>query len=490
LAVADPTRQLSYNRLTATAAALKKVIEESTSRQQVGIMLPATAAFPAALYGALWAGKTVVPLNFLLAADELADVVVDAGLDTIISIHHFGDLLSRLPAQAVALEDLHLKRRVLAASLLPKPAPPKVDLDQTAVILYTSGTSGVPKGVELTYGNLQSNCDDLVEAVHLDHHDRMLNILPPFHVFGLTACVLMPVRVGASVFAIPRFQPASAVKAIHEEKVTILLGIPSMYNAIARLKSVPDNAFASVKLAMSGGEPLPATVADRFEERFGVKLRQGYGLTETSPVISLCTVEATKDGSVGQLVRSVECRIADDDGNALAAGEEGEIQVKAPSVMKGYYNRPDDTAAVLDADGWFHTGDIGRFDNEGYLYITGRKKEMMIVGGENVFPAEIESVLAQHPGVAEAAVIGVPHESRGEVPVAFVILNESGKDENVDAKAIRAFARKRLASHKVPRSVHVAEDLPRGPTGKVLKRELARLLDDSEVGPELASGSG
>jgi len=481
---------LSYARLVEVAAVLRGVAVEQTRSQRVGIMLPASAAFPAALFGVLWAGRTAVPLNFLLSADELRSIVTDAGVEAVFSVRYFEKLLSQIPVRTVFLEDLGLKRRVLLGKLRRRPHPPQVSPTDTAVLLYTSGTSATPKGVELTYRNLRHNCDACIEAARMDPAQTFLNILPPFHVFGLTANVLVPAVLGAAVYAIPRFQPLTALNAIRDERISIVMAIPSMYAAMLRTKSVADDALKSIYLAISGGEPLPPEVAAGFERRFGVSLHQGYGLTETAPVVSLCAPHAYRPGSVGQVIPGMRVRIVDDAGAGAAAGADGEIQVRGPCVMKGYYHRPEDTGAVLDADGWFHTGDIGRLDTDGFLYITGRKKEMMIVGGENVFPGEIEAVLVEHPAVAEAAVIGVADSSRGEVPIAFVLLREGStgdatggtspvareKTGPVTEQELRAFARQRLAGYKVPRRIRIAADLPRGPTGKILKRRLRELL--------------
>ncbi|MCP4251706.1 MAG: long-chain fatty acid--CoA ligase [bacterium] len=475
-AVADATRRWNYRQLATVASAVRGIVKRQAAGQRVGIMLPACAAFPAVFFGVLWAGKTAVPLNFLLSAEELARIVKDAGLEVVYSVRHFRDLLSKLPIRGVFLEDLPLKRGVVLAKLRPRPKPPRVKPDDTAVILYTSGTSGDPKGVELTYANLRSNCDACIEAARMNHDQTFLNVLPPFHVFGLTGNVLVPVVLGAGVFAIPRFHPSAALEAIQQERVSIVLAIPSMYSAMLRQKSAPADALASVELAMSGGEPLPPDLATGFVERFGVTLHQGYGLTETSPVISLCAPHSPRDGSVGRIVPGFECRIADDDDVPLAAGCDGEIQVRGPCVMKGYYRRPDETAAVIDAEGWFRTGDVGRLDEDGFLLITGRKKEMIIVGGENVFPGEIEAVLTSHPAVAEAAVIGTVHGTRGEVPVAFVTLIDAVGTESPDEQSLRAYARRHLAGYKVPREIRISDDLPRGPTGKIQKRKLAALL--------------
>jgi long-chain acyl-CoA synthetase len=351
-------------------------------------------------------------------------------------------------------------------------APPKVQPSDTAVILYTSGTSAEPKGVELMYGNLHSNCVDSLAMLDIDPRQVFLNILPPFHVFGLTANVLVPIFLGATVHAIPRFSPVAAIKTIEEQRITVLLAIPSMYSAMLRTKSTKPDAFRTIYLAVSGGEPLAEQTRIGFEERFGVAIRQGYGLTETSPVVSLCTVDSHRPGTVGKPVRNAEIEIRDTEGRSLPQGSDGEIFVRGPGVMKGYHKRPEQTRAVLDEHGWFKTGDIGRIDADGFLSITGRAKEMLIIGGENVFPREIEAVLENHEAVAQAAVIGIPDGVRGEVPIAFVIPK---KDVHVTADELRNFARKSLASHKTPKRVEIREDLPTGPTGKILKRKLRDL---------------
>jgi long-chain acyl-CoA synthetase len=251
------------------------------------------------------------------------------------------------------------------------------------------------------------------------------------------------------------------------------MAIPSMYAAMQRVKTASAESFKSLSLAFSGGEPLPESIARTYEERFDVTLNEGYGLTETSPVISLNLPWDHHRGTVGRPLPNWETRVVDAGGQPVPAGQHGEITVRGPGVMKGYYNKPRQTDEVLDAEGWLKTGDRGKLDGDGFLSVTGRIKEMMIIGGENVFPSEIENVLCRHPAVDEAAVIGVPDESRGEVAVAFVILKE---DHDADENQLRSLCREHLASSKVPRQVVISQDLPRGPTGKILKRALnARL---------------
>ncbi len=473
LAVDDGVRSLTYRRLTLLASVLRDVVRRQTQCERIGIMLPASSMFPAALFGVMWSSRVAIPLNYLLNSDELARIVEDAELDLIVTIRQFADLSTKLPARTLFLEDLPLKRGMLFAMFRRLPPAPKVDPHATAVILYTSGTTAEPKGVELTHNNLYSNCVDTIHSLNIDRHHRLLNILPPFHIFGLTAAVLIPIVAGVSVYAIPRFSPVTVVKTVAAKKISIIMVIPSMYAALLRTKSAGPDSFNSIYVAISGGEPLPDSVRSGFQERFGVMLREGYGLTETSPIVSVCSVEAHRAGTVGRPIRNVEVRIVDPVGCDLPAGQDGEILVRSPGVMKGYYKKPDETRRVLDAEGWFTTGDVGHLDKEDYLTITGRAKEMLIIGGENVYPREIETVLESHDGVLQAAVIGIPDESRGEAPVAFVI-PQDGSD--VTEQDMRNHAKRFLAGFKVPKHVHIREDLPQTPTGKILKRRLHELL--------------
>lgn len=472
-AVVDPTRTMTYRDLARLAAVVSRIVRKYTSRAQVGIMLPASAACPAVLHGVLWAGRTAVPLNFLSSAEELAPVVEDADLDCILTVKPLAELADALPARAIYLEDLPLKWHMLLAMVRRMPAAPRVKQDDVAVLLYTSGTTGRPKGVELTYGNLTSNCIDTIASAGIRPGTSFLNILPPFHVFGLTGNVLIPIRLRSTVYAIPRFNPAAVVRTLREHEIGVMLAIPSMYAALLRAKSAKRSYFESIEFAISGGEPLSERVRTALSEQFGVHLREGYGLTETSPVLAVDGGDETSPGTVGRPIERVELSLRDAEGKQVEPGEDGEIFARGPGVMKGYRNMPKETSAVLDAEGWFRTGDIGRIDEQGRLSITGRAKEMLIIGGENVFPREIESVIEEIPGVLQVAVIGTPDEMRGEVAVAFVLPDEGA---DINEGAIRAHCKSKLASLKVPRAVHVREDLPLGPTGKIQKRKLRELI--------------
>lgn len=473
LAVSDALHSLTYRRLTLLASVLRDIIHKETACERVGIMLPASSVFPAALFGVLWSSRIAVPLNFLLSADELGKVVKDAELDLILTVRHFKELSARLPSRTLFFEDLPLRRKSFFAMLRRLPPAPSVDPDATAVILYTSGTTAEPKGVELTHNNLHSNCADAIHSLKLQPEHVLLNVLPPFHVFGLMVSVLVSAMLGMTVYAIPRFSPVAVVKTIAEKKVSVMMAIPSMYGALLRMKSATAESFRSLKFAVCGAEPLADRIRVGFEERFGVTLREGYGLTETSPVLTACSIDDNRPGTVGKPIRNVEIRIVGAEGETLPVGQDGEVLVRGPSVMKGYYKRPEETRRVIDAEGWFRTGDVGRLDADGFLTLTGRIKELLIIGGENVSPREIEAALESHDGVLQAAVIGVPDESRGEAPVAFVIPSSNA---NVSEQELRSHAKRLLAGYKIPKQVHIREDLPTGTTGKIVKRRLRELL--------------
>ncbi len=473
LGVSDALHSFTFKRLTVLASVLRDIIGRETACERVGIMLPASSIFPPAFFGVLWSSKIAVPLNFLLSADELGKVVDDAELDLILTVRHFQELGPKLSARTLFFEDLPLRRKTCWAMLRRLPPAPSVDPDATAVILYTSGTTAEPKGVELTHRNLHSNAADAIHSLGIEPNYVLLNVLPPFHVFGLTVSVLITTMLGLTVHAIPRFSPVAVVKTISEKKISAMMAIPSMYGALLRMKSAAAEKFQSLQFAVCGGEPLADSIRAGFEERFGVSLREGYGLTETSPILTACSIEDNRPGTVGKPIRNVEIRIVGTDDKDLSVGEDGEILIRSPGVMKGYYKRPEETRKVIDPGGWFRTGDVGHLDEDGFLTLTGRVKELLIVGGENVSPREIEAVLEAHDGVLQAAVIGVPDESRSEAPVAFVIPNP---EVTVSEQELRNYAKQLLAGYKVPKRVYVRKDLPTSPTGKIVKRRLRELF--------------
>lgn len=459
-AACDQSLMLEYRAFRAIACGLARQIASRSEKPRIGILAPTSTACAAAIFGCWYAGRTPVPLNFFLAPPELAKIARDADLDLVVTIEHF------LPAvQAVGVTPLVMD----ANSLTPgSTAPPDALRDDLGVIIYTSGTSGDPKGVCLTFDNLLSNADACITHARITPDQVFLSVLPQFHSFGFTAMTVVPLVLGATVWYTPRFSPHAVIHLIEEHKVTIFMAVASMYAALAKMKKADPAALASLRLAVSGGEALSPRLANLFKERFGVDLLEGYGMTESSPVATLNVPWARRLGSVGTPLPGVEVFPVDAHGAALPRGQEGELIIRGHCVMAGYHNKPDLTAAAVRG-GSLYTGDIGRIDADGFVYITGRAKEMIIVGGENVFPREIEEALLTHPAVAEAAVIGAHDDLRGELPIAFVIPAEGA---SIDETALRTHCRDKLAGYKIPRDIYISADLPRGPTGKILKRAL------------------
>jgi len=487
LAAGDANLTLDYASFRAVAAGLAPRVAALSERPHVGILAPTSTAGAVAIFACWYAGKTPVPLNFLLGPAELGKIIRDADLDAALTVAPFEPALKSVGIRTLLLDAETLRAGAGAAVVARSatPVPPRQPHD-LAVILYTSGTAGDPKGVCLSFENIVRNVQASIEHARLTPDQVLLSVLPQFHSFGFTAKIVLPLLLGATVWFQPRFSPLAVVQTIAEKRVNVFMAVASMYAAIAKLKHADPGAFCSLGLAISGGEALPMSVALAFKERFGVDLMEGYGLTETSPVVSINVPWAHRLGSVGRPIPGVEVYAVDAGGGRLPADAEGELLIRGHCVMQGYHNKPQATAAVL-RDGALHTGDLGRVDPDGFLYITGRAKDLIIVGGENVAPREIEEVLLSHPAVAEAVVVGVRDEVRGEVPVAYVILKDgaaamdaAGATAGDRASATRAteselrsFCRERLAGYKAPREVHIVRDLPRGPTGKVLKRELS-----------------
>lgn len=460
-AACDQSLSLSYAALRAVACGLAGKIAAQTDRPRVGLLAPTSTACAAATFACWYAGKVPVPLNFLLAPAELAHIIRDAELDLVLAIDKF------VPAaEATGLRVLPLN----AQTLVPGDRPaPSASLQDTGVVIYTSGTTGEPKGACLSFDNLAQNVSACIAAAELSPDQVFLSLLPQFHAFGFTTNTLVPLLMGATVHYLPRFSPATVVNLIAEQRVSVFITIASMFGALAAMKDASRERFASLTHPVSGGEPLPPKVAEVFERRFGKTIYEGYGLTEASPVVTLNTPQAHRAGTVGRPLPGIMVTPADADGRPLPPGHDGELVVRGHCVMQGYLNKPEATAGVI-RDGALFTGDIGRLDADGFVTITGRAKDMMIVGGENVFPFEIETALMEHPAVAEAAVIGTRDDVRGEVPVAFVIPTPDRPPPS--ESDLRGFCRQRLAAYKVPRQIVIAAELPRGPTGKILKRAL------------------
>src|SRR4051794_5214216 len=428
---------------------------------RVGLMLPNVPYFPVIYYGILRAGGVIVPMNVLLKGREVTFYLTDPGAQHLFAWHDFADA-ARTGAQEAGAEAIIVEPGGFEQLLAEAPSTPENAEragDDTAVILYTSGTTGTPKGAELTHDNLYRNaevtCRTLAKA---SEQDVILGALPLFHAFGQTCAMNAAVIAGACLTLIPRFNAKKALEIIKRDRVTVFEGVPTMYHGL--LGAAGDHDVSTLRLCISGGAAMPVEVMRNFEEAFGCIILEGYGLSETSPVASFNHPDSErKPGSIGTPIEGVEMKLVED----------GEIAIRGHNVMKGYWQRDDATEQAMK-DGWFHTGDIATLDDDGYFFIVDRKKDMIIRGGYNVYPREIEEVLYEHPAVSEAAVVGVPDESMGEEVGAAVVLKEGAE---ATADEIRAFVKERVAAYKYPRKIWFPEEgLPKGPTGKILKREI------------------
>ena len=438
---------------------------------RVGIMLPNVLSFPLIYYGVLRAGGVVVPMNPLLKSREVAYYLGDSGARWIFAFAGFADEASKGAADASA-ECIVVApgefEQTLAAVV------PDTQLDErepadTAVILYTSGTTGQPKGAELTHDSLARNAEVSTRLFSLTSDDVIFGGLPLFHSFGQTCALNAAVQTGACVTLLPRFDPGAALETLQRDRVTIFEGVPTMYAALLQYPQHADYDTSALRLCVSGGAAMPVEILRSFEKTFGCIILEGYGLSETSPVASFNHPDRErKPGSIGTPIEGVDFRLVDDDLADVSEGQVGEIAIKGHNVMKGYWNRPEATDSAIH-DGWFCTGDMAHRDEDGYYYIVDRKKDLIIRGGFNVYPREIEEVLYEHPAVAAAAVIGVPHPMHGEEVAAAVQLIP---EASVTPEELREFTKERVAAYKYPRHVWLVAALPMGPTGKILKRKI------------------
>jgi long-chain acyl-CoA synthetase len=465
---------ISYAALDNASARVAGLLRAKGLRagDRVGVMLPNVPHFAMAYYGVLRAGGAVVPMNVLLKEREVAFYLGDSGAKLVLAWHEFADAArsgaTEAGAECLLVASGEFERLLATADPLPDAA--ERDDDDTAVILYTSGTTGTPKGAELTHGNLARNTDVAVELFGLTPDSVVLGALPLFHAFGQTCGLHAALRAGSSLALVPRFDPGRVLETIQREQVTVFQGVPTMYSALLNHPDRDRFDTSSLSTCASGGAALPVEVLRGFEEAFSCKVLEGYGLSETSPIASFNPPDRERrPGSIGVPVDGVEMRVVDDERRPVAQGEVGEIAIRGHNIMRGYWNRPDATAEAIDAEGWFYSGDVATVDADGYFFIVDRKKDMIIRGGYNVYPREIEEVLYEHPAVREAAVIGIPHSELGEEVAAAVALKPG---EDLSADDLRSFVKSQVAAYKYPRAVWFVDDLPKGPTGKILKREI------------------
>jgi len=465
--------ELTYQQLDGASAHVAGLLREHgvSPGDRVGIMLPNVPYFPVVYYGILRAGCIVVPMNVLLRKREVAFYLEDPGAKLIFAWEGFAEAAQvgaeQAGAECILVKAGEFEQLVGAAEPITQVA--EVDDDDTAVILYTSGTTGTPKGAELTHANLIRNAEASRDLFGLDAEAITLGALPLFHSFGQTCGMNATLGGGGTLTLIPRFDPGKALEIMQRDEVNIFQGVPTMYNAMLHLPEREDYDTSSLQVCASGGSAMPVELMRGFEEAFHCKVLEGYGLSESSPVASFNHADRErKPGSIGTPIEGVEMKVVDEDANEVKQGEVGEIVIRGHNVMKGYWNRPEATEETI-RDGWLHTGDIGRVDEDGYFFIVDRKKDMIIRGGYNVYPREIEEVLYEHPDVREAAVVGVPHDEYGEEVAAAVALKDGA---GVSADELRAFVKDQVAAYKYPRRIWFVDDLPKGPTGKILKREI------------------
>lgn len=483
----------SYGELEQTVARFAGALQDLGVQKgdHIAFLLGNTPHFIISLYASMRIGAVAIPINPIYTPDEISYIIKNGDVKTVIAL----DLLLPLVEAGVqgfpqvtnyivcettpdigekyaALSDAAKAKTKLFTQVIATAThsvePVEVSSDDTAIILYTSGTTGQPKGAMLTHNNLYSNARDIGDYLQMTNDDRVIATLPVFHVFALTVVVNAPLTRGATIVLAPRFSPAEIFELAATYKATIFAGVPTMFNFLYQYEAGDVSAFSNLRLAISGGSSLPVSLLHNFENKFNVRVSEGYGLSEASPVTCFNPIDGErKPGSIGPSIANVENKVVDELGEEVPVGEVGELIVRGPNVMKGYYKMPEETAVAI-RDGWLYTGDLARRDEENYFYIVDRKKDLIIVGGYNVYPREVEEVLYSHPGIIEAAVVGFPDPNFGEAVHAYVVL----KDPTVTVESIKDYCAKHIVKYKVPTVIEVIDELPKNTTGKILRRSL------------------
>ncbi|PFG03143.1 fatty acid--CoA ligase family protein [Bacillus sp. es.036] len=454
----------------------------------VALILGNSPEFLIAYYGVLRAGAVVIPINPIYTPDEIGYLLHNGDVKAIVTLEQALPLVEKMADQLtdivlVAYTGEGKEERVIANTKL-KPFTkmikdqnevfPDVTIneDDLAVILYTSGTTGKPKGAMLSHKNLFSNASDTGSYLQISSNDVVVTALPMFHVFCMTVSMNAPLISGGTLLILPKFSPQEVFRVAEKFKATIFAGVPTMYNFLYQYPEGRAEYFQHMRLCISGGSSLPVALLHRFEEKFQVRISEGYGLSEASPVTCFNPLDRPrKAGSIGMNITNVENKVVNELGQEVPVGEVGELAVKGPNVMKGYYKMPEDTAVTLK-EGWLFTGDLAKMDEEGYFYIVDRKKDMVIVGGYNVYPREVEEVLYQHPDIVETAVVGVPDPNFGEAVQAFVVTKQQMTEEDV-----MNYCKEHLAKYKCPTIVEFISELPKNTTGKILRKALRKQVN-------------
>lgn len=482
---------LSYGELVSSIESFANALSrlELNAQSKIGLLCLNQKEYLIAFFAALLKGVPVIPFNFMLKPEDLAYIAQDAGIDTLVIDSAFVKpevapffkffpnkiLVGPAEREQVGEGTLHWDEFMTMGD-----ADGYLQRHERAenipdVILYTSGTTAKPKGVMLDESQFDANCTGFLEHLHFSDKDKVIVALPLFHSFGnIMALVLL--RAGATLILLKQFQPKTILASIAQHKATILPLVPTIYSFLVDLYGRGGYDVSSLRYCISGGASLPEALLKKVEEALGVTVIEGYGLTETSPVIAVNTMkDGSVPGSVGPVLPNVELEVVDDAGKSVAQGEVGEIRVRGETVMKGYWRKPDETAETLSADGWLRTGDLGHLDEQGRLFISaGRKKDLIIRAGENVSPLAIENVLMSHPAIAEVAAVGIPHERVGEKVKVFAVLREGSQATEQELKAL---CRKKLPAFMTPDMFKFMESLPKTATGKILKSDLRKITD-------------
>lgn len=471
LAIVDHGKRITYAEFDAAVQNARDRLYAEGVRQgdRVAIFSRNSADFVYAYFAIASLGAIAVPINFQLASREIAYILKDAGIRTLVTYEPLNladamaDLRCHLKVRQLDIRGLGEKKDVPAAPALPA----DFSEDNPCVIIYTSGTTGQPKGAVLSHRNLVANARQMAFMDCKPEH-RVLCVLPMYHCFGWTCSVLYPFLSGARVIILDSFTPKETISVIRTEGVTDLYVVPSICSLLTKLATAED--MKTLRLVVSGGTTLPLKIEQDFINKFGVDICEGYGLSEASPVVTMNPAEKPKVGSIGPAVPGIEWKLADATGAEVPKGEVGELVIRGDNVMLGYWNLPEATQDALRG-GWLHTGDVARADEDGYLYIVDRLKDMIISMGENIYPREVEELIYQFPGINEAAVIGIEDKLRGQAGACFYTVHEG---DEVNIRALKKFLQANLALFKIPREFHQLDALPRTTTGKIAKREILK----------------
>jgi long-chain acyl-CoA synthetase len=469
IAIIDQNRRITYNELqNAVDICRNRLYADGVrAKKTVAIFSRNSAEYIFAHMAIASLGAIAVPVNFQLSLREIAYILKDANIRHILTYKKL-ELTEEFSTQEQDLQPVQLDIAHCSepGNFSSAPSlPPSFTDHEPCVIIYTSGTTGKPKGAVLSHHNLTSNADMFGQVLHIKREDNILCVLPMYHCFAWTTCVANPLFCGATITVLNTFTPRETIRLIQQEKLSVLYAVPSICTLLAKI-ATPEE-MKSIRYVVIGGTTLPRRIAEDFAARFGYDIIEGYGLSEASPVVTVNPPERVKVGSIGLPLPGLEVRLAGTEGEA------GELLVRGETVMLGYWNLPEATKETLK-NGWLHTGDIARMDEDGYLYIVDRLKDMIISMGENIYPREIEELIYAFPGIQEAAVIAIPDKLRGQASCCFYAVQEG---LSVDARALKKFLQKNLALYKIPRDFRELPELPKTPTGKIAKKELSRIYE-------------